>query len=440
MTLRRYSFLPVSLALQLLYGVLAPAQAPAPDRALHQAGVCSRCHVAQVLEWSASRHSHAATVCQTCHGPSAAHVANERNQVKPDRLPRGAAIAATCRTCHSGGCPKTTVQATCESCHHSHALVNPAPAKLAPLDDPRTAKAAEAARHLEAGERHAAAMQWSAALASFRAALAADPSNRRARMRARMCERRLHPGIPGFEMTSPEFDPASGLPLSVRVAALGIEMRLIPGAVAAIGDDRATSSKPAHDVALEPFYVGARELTQGEWNRLGIDNPSTHRDGTLPVNNVSWRDAQQWIAALNSRVPGARFRLPSEAEWEHAAAGVTAEDAWSRANSLRDGLPSRAFHELDAYAPRAAGGRRPGTRGLYDMLGNVWEWTSSLYKPYPYDPRDGREDTAGEGLRVLRGGGYADAPEELDKSRRHGERPGRRQPWNGFRIARSVPE
>src|SRR5437016_4948303 len=54
------------------------------------AGVCARCHVVSVLEWSISRHVAAKTTCQKCHGPSKEHVANERNEVKPDRLPRGA--------------------------------------------------------------------------------------------------------------------------------------------------------------------------------------------------------------------------------------------------------------------------------------------------------------------------------------------------------------
>src|SRR3954469_5178019 len=81
------------------------------------AGVCARCHVVSVLEWGISGHVAAGTDCQKCHGPSKAHVANERNEVKPDRLPRGAQIAQTCQRCHDAGCPKTLETAACQKCH-----------------------------------------------------------------------------------------------------------------------------------------------------------------------------------------------------------------------------------------------------------------------------------------------------------------------------------
>src|SRR5262245_37714694 len=87
------------------------------DSSLQQAGVCSRCHVVQVLEWSVSKHTRAGTACQSCHGTSAGHVANERNQVTPDRLPRdAAAIVALCSSCHPKGCPNTKKQADCQIC------------------------------------------------------------------------------------------------------------------------------------------------------------------------------------------------------------------------------------------------------------------------------------------------------------------------------------
>jgi formylglycine-generating enzyme required for sulfatase activity len=148
-------------------------------------------------------------------------------------------------------------------------------------------------------------------------------------------------------------------------------------------------------------------------------------------------------------VKGGGFRLPTEVEWEYAARAepdpltpivfkLLEDIAWYRDNSLREGLPAAPFHESGSYAPRAAGTKQSTGWGLFDMRGNVWEWCSSLFRPYPYDGRDGRESATAEGLRVLRGGGYADS--NLDPRLRHGERPSRRQPWNGFRLARSAPE
>ena len=89
------------------------------------AGVCATCHINIVLEWGVSAHSTKGVSCIECHGPSAEHVANEKNEVPPGRLPRGEQIAPFCRSCHSAGCPKTAARASCKGCHHVHALVDP---------------------------------------------------------------------------------------------------------------------------------------------------------------------------------------------------------------------------------------------------------------------------------------------------------------------------
>ena len=78
------------------------------DDARKEAGVCARCHVISVAEWGFSRHRQAATDCVACHGASEGHVIDERNNVKPDQIPRRAAVAEFCRTCHEDGCPKST--------------------------------------------------------------------------------------------------------------------------------------------------------------------------------------------------------------------------------------------------------------------------------------------------------------------------------------------
>lgn len=68
----------------------------------------------------------------------------------------------------------------------------------------------------------------------------------------------------------------------------------------------------------------------------------------------------------------------------------------------------------------------------------MWEWCSSLFRPYPHDAKDGRENPVAAGLRVLRGGGYPDLDEWTDAGARHPDRPSRRMPWYGMRIARQV--
>lgn len=413
-------------------------QTAAEAARFRQAGVCARCHVGAVLEWSTSKHTTAGVDCKGCHGPSEGHVVNERNQVQPDRIPHGAAIAGLCATCHNQGCPKTKRNDDCQSCHHIHALFNPGDNKqLTPLQTPEEQRARDFQQAMADGERLAGQSNWTQARARFDAAMKLYPNHPRAASRLAYVHRRIDPRIPGFEILGNEFDPASGLPLRVRVAGLPVEMVLIPAGDADLGDERA---RPAHTVPVDAFYLARTELTQQVWSAVAPNNPSAHKGADLPVNNVSWQDAVQWIRSLNGRVEGGGFRLPTEAEWEYAArggngTGALAERAWFR----KETTESEGFKELNAYAPQAVGRLRADARGLYDLAGNVWEWCSSLLRPYPYDARDGRESPEAAGLRVLRGGGYADSPEFLASTMRHGDRADRRLPFNGFRLARSVP-
>lgn len=424
--------------LLLFVAAAATAQTAAEAARFRQAGVCARCHVGAVLEWSTSKHTTAGVDCKGCHGPSEGHVVNERNQVLPDRIPHNAAIAGLCATCHNQGCPKTKRKDDCQSCHHIHALFNPAENKqLSPSQMPEEQRARDFQQAMADGEKLAGQSNWAGAQARFETALKLFPSHPRAGARLAYVRRRLDPRMPGFEIVGSDFDPASGLPLKVRVAGMPIEMVLIPAGDADLGGE---GTGPAHTVPIDAYYLARTELTQQAWTAVTPENPSVHKGADLPVNNVSWQDARKWIALLNGRVQGAGFRLPTEAEWEYAArtgnaSGPLAERAWFR----KQAPDSEGFKELNAYAPQSVAKLRADTRGLYDLTGNVWEWCSSLFRPYPYDARDGRESSGAEGLRVVRGGGYADSPQFLAPTLRHGERPDRRLPFNGFRLARSVP-
>jgi formylglycine-generating enzyme required for sulfatase activity len=411
------------MALLVLAIIFLVSPQERPDQQFQQAGVCARCHVISVVEWGMSRHLKAGTGCVECHGASQGHVIDERNNIKPERMPRGAALAGLCAGCHKSGCPNSRQTASCQNCHHVHALVNPTkpPAVRDQRLEQRAAQWERFSRQMAEGERLAGLEQWDKAQAAFRAALEQVPGDRRAAERLRMCERRLHPGLPGFEIVGQEFDGRTGLPREVQVAGTGIAMRLAPGGEFEMGAERFPGSKPVHTVRLEPFYLGKFELTQAQWKSLMGDNPSAHQGDRLPVERVSWEDARAFVKKLNEKVPGGGFRLPTEAEWEFAA---------------RTG---GALPQPNQPAPRPVGSGQPDKLGLFDMLGNVWEWCSSLSRPYPFDPADGREAPAATGLRILRGGGFADMTDLLDPALRHAERPNRRLRWNGLRLARSVP-
>jgi formylglycine-generating enzyme required for sulfatase activity len=242
----------------------------------------------------------------------------------------------------------------------------------------------------------------------------------------------MNPEQPGLEIIGAEFDEASGYPKRVRVKGTGIEMLLVPGGETDIGSDQWPASRPVHSVQTEPFYVSKTEITQQQWEALGVENPSPVKGPNLPVHNISWNDAQTWIAKLNEKTKG-NFRLPTEAEWERAAspAGGTLDDqAWYRANTATTPTPN--FKESNAYSPKPVATKRPNNLGFHDLQGNVAEWCQSILKPYPYTETEGASDA----LRVVRGGAYADSPEYLDPAFRHSERPTRRSPWIGLRLAR----
>lgn len=401
------------------------------DEARKEAGVCARCHVISVAEWSYSRHRQSKTDCKACHGASEGHVLDERNKVKPDQIPRQTAVARLCLSCHEDGCPKSKDTDSCQKCHHAHALLDPR--KPPTIRDERLEQLeARWQRHgqlMQEGERHVKAQQWEAAKAAFQRALGEKPRDSLALARLKTCERRMKPDLAGFEIVGTAFDEDTGLPCEVRVKGLQIPMRLVPGGEFDLGSDHLASTKPMHQARLEPFYLARHELTRDEWRAILGSHSSAHQGtnsphtGRWPVEQVSWEDAQALARTLNDRVAGGGFRLPTEAEWEYAArAGGESDEAFGLA------------------APRPVEQGKPNRLGLFDLAGNVREWCSSRFAPYPYSASDGRESAAVSGLRVLRGGAFIEPAAWYDPAARHGERPNRRLISNGLRLARSIPD
>lgn len=175
------------------------------------------------------------------------------------------------------------------------------------------------------------------------------------------------------------------------------------------------------------FWLSTTEVTQATWQAVMGTNPSYHLGDHLPVHNVSWDDAQAFLAKAGSQLD-LPLRLPTEAEWEYAArAGVDrskvaiAELGWTRADGIS--------------APRPVATRQPSAWGLYDMFGNVNEWCQDFYGPYPNKPQtDWSGPTTGR-ERVVRGGSYTGRVRHANPSDRgFYDQP---QPWVGFRIALS---
>lgn len=129
-------------------------------------------------------------------------------------------------------------------------------------------------------------------------------------------------------------------------------------------------------VTLEkPYYLGKFEVTQGQWKKVMGRNPSAFKEGwdadSRPVESISWNDAKKFIKKLNRMEKTTHYRLPSEFEWEYAArAGAVNDIPWDQI---------QASANLSKKMTAVAGSKLPNTWGLYDMLGNVWEWVEDHY-------------------------------------------------------------
>ncbi|HJZ79738.1 MAG TPA: formylglycine-generating enzyme family protein [Pyrinomonadaceae bacterium] len=207
------------------------------------------------------------------------------------------------------------------------------------------------------------------------------------------------------------------------------------------------NEKPLHQVTINySFFIGKYEVTQAQWQAVMGNNPSYFKDcGICPVDQVSWNDAKRFIQRLNEMSDGYTYRLPTEAEWEYACrAGTTGDYAGD--------LKAMAWHSADpGDRSHAVGQKQPNAWGLYDMLGNVWEWCEDWYhETYDGAPSDGsawmnrgeRAYRTKASLRtqsqevgpVLRGGSWLDSVDDLRFGMRTAGSPDRQNYYFGFRI------
>lgn len=231
-------------------------------------------------------------------------------------------------------------------------------------------------------------------------------------------------------------------------------------------DDEAWGAeRPPHPVSIKkPFAIGRYEVTFAEYDKFTYDtdrSPAFDNGwgrGRQPVIYVSWDDAKAYAAWLSERT-GKRYRLPTEAEWEYAArAGTITRRFWDdeaagaceyanvfdRKNEAtikaRFGVDWEPHECEDNYAWTApVGSFKPNGKGLYDMLGNVWEWVEDCWhENYTNPPEDGSawlEADGGEcGLRVVRGGSWSHDPGDVRSAVRTRLSTGTRNLNVGFRL------
>lgn len=225
------------------------------------------------------------------------------------------------------------------------------------------------------------------------------------------------------------------------------EMVVFPGGSFLMGSKPDPASKlkpgreeqPQHNVTVSPFALGKYEVTEEQWLAFMDSNRSTYKGDSLPVQQVSWDDIQVFIQKLNAKT-GRSYRLPTESEWEYAArAGSTT--LYSSGDDVARLRQYAWFDEVRNAGPRPVGQKLPNQFGLFDMLGNVWEWVEDCYKKdYAETPVDGRAAAEKIGcVRVNRGGSWWAGPEFARSAVRGWDSSVSRADHVGFRLAMTLP-
>ena len=177
-------------------------------------------------------------------------------------------------------------------------------------------------------------------------------------------------------------------------------------------DDYFNCERPRHQVKLAAFAISKYPVTQAQWQTVMGNNPSQFKGEYLPVENVSWNDCQEFLKKLNTIVGASsqspiKFRLPTEAEWECACrAGM--ETIWPFGNDPAQLNQYAWFSKNSGKQTHPVGQLKPNEWGLFDMLGNVWEWCQDCFdeRYYANSPQENPLGPSDGQFRVLRGGGW----------------------------------
>ena len=222
----------------------------------------------------------------------------------------------------------------------------------------------------------------------------------------------------------------------------GIEMVYVRGGALILGctqeqeGDCYDYEKPSYQVTLGDFYIGKHEVTQSQWQAVMGSNSSNFMGNDLPVENVSWEDAQEFIRKL-SAATGKMYRLPTDAEWEYAARGGRKSRGYIYCGS--DNVEEVAWYEGNSKnKTHSVGTKGANELGIYDMSGNVWEWCQDWSVSYSSDNQTDPMGPAFGSIRTCRGGSWVDDMQNSRSSNRRGSKPDLRVRNLGFRLACST--
>lgn len=268
------------------------------------------------------------------------------------------------------------------------------------------------------------------------------------------------PSLPATPTSTPTAAPTPAPPLDLTVLWLApdvtLELVRVPAGPFLMGSVVSESlaydeERPLHMVMVDDYFIGRYEVTVSQFAAfvkatgyrttrevvhpdLGYDWRRPSGPAGLPVAWVSWDDAVAFTRWA-SQVTGWAVRLPTEAEWEKAARGTDGRKyPWGNEppDATRGNFNSNVGEKAPVwkYSPQG-----DSAYGAANMIGNVWEWTASLSKPYPYQADDGRENASIRGSRVLRGCSFDCIARYVRATIRFGTNPGDSSDNFGFRVA-----
>ena len=252
---------------------------------------------------------------------------------------------------------------------------------------------------------------------------------------------------------APNQEKAVASPKGEFTNSIGIEFANIPAGKFLMGSPETEKERiqdeTQHEVTLtQGFRMGVHEVTQAQYELVMGQNPSHFKGATLPVEEVSYKDALAFCQKLSDlpaeKVAGRKYRLPTEAEWEYACRAGTSTPFHfgNELNGTQANCNGYSCYGTSQKGPflgktSPVGSYPANAWGLYDMHGNVWEWCADRYGNYPEGPVTDPSGSKGGSYCVYRGGSWICVAADCRSANRPGSDPSDRNCGYGFRLALS---
>jgi formylglycine-generating enzyme required for sulfatase activity len=214
----------------------------------------------------------------------------------------------------------------------------------------------------------------------------------------------------------------------------GIVMVYVPAGEFMMGSPRdeygrESNEGPVHRVFIKGIWIGKYEVTRATWQLVMGGDGLRAEERNLPQGNVSYQDTQSFLRTLHKE-SGLNFRLPTEAEWEKCCRGGSPRPQYGPLDEI-------AWHVGNSGGKsHPVGTKKPNDFGLFDMLGNVWEWCSDWFGSSYYEASPVLNPSGPNGgeRRVLRGGGFLHGGNYLRSAHRNSQDPRKSKPYLGLRL------